>query len=173
MSEMDVNGDLSDVEGEDEANAVRELTKDDIHERLSLLWRIGNGYTFVRLDLPNNSLSDVSVISRYSHIRFLDLTNNNLTDLSPLAAQDHLLWLKVDKNAAASFKGQPFAGFPFLQWLSIAANRVTDLDGLVGPAALESLNLTGNSIQLLNNFQSDNFTNLVSLGKQVGNYQRH
>lgn len=40
------------------------------------------------------------------------------------------------------FKEQPFAQLTYLQWLSIAMNQLTDVDGLVGPA-LESLNLTG------------------------------
>lgn len=37
---------------------------------------------------------------------------------------------------------QPLAQFPYLQWLSMVLNRITDLHGLVGPA-LESVNLNG------------------------------
>lgn len=44
----------------------------------------------------------------------------------------------------ASFKEQPLARLTYLQWLSVAANRLTDLDGLVGPA-LETLILTGDA----------------------------
>lgn len=53
-----------------------------------------------------------------------------------------MLLLQVDNNAVASFRGQPFSELLYLQWLSIATNRLTDLDGLSGPA-LESLILTG------------------------------
>lgn len=42
----------------------------------------------------------------------------------------------------ASFKGQPFAHLRYLQWLSLAMNHVTELDGLIAPS-LETLILTG------------------------------
>lgn len=49
---------------------------------------------------------------------------------------------QVDNNAVASFKGQPFAHLRYLQWLSLAMNLVTELDGLIAPS-LETLILTG------------------------------
>ncbi|KAG8002636.1 Leucine-rich repeat-containing protein 23, partial [Nibea albiflora] len=69
---------------------------------------------------------------------------------------------KVDNNAVACFIEQPFAHLTYLQWLSVAVNRLTGLDGLVGPA-LESLNLSGNSIERVNGLQSGCFANLVTL----------
>ncbi|XP_017270544.1 leucine-rich repeat-containing protein 23 isoform X2 [Kryptolebias marmoratus] len=172
MSDVDEDVELSDVEGLESPKGVGEsekiqalhLTKETIREGLSLLCRTGNrlGHAFIKLDLNNKGLDGIGAISSYIHIRFLDLSNNYITDLSPLATLTHLLWLKVNNNAVASFKGQPFSELPFLQWLSMTANRITDLDGLVGPA-LESLNLTGNSIQRLNEFQSSSFANLVTL----------
>ncbi|XP_047447207.1 leucine-rich repeat-containing protein 23 isoform X2 [Mugil cephalus] len=173
MSDVDEDVVLSDVEREDEADPsgveedekvqVCHLTKETISKGLSLLCRTGNrlGHAFVKLDLKDK-LNDISAISSYIHIRFLDVSNNHLTDLSPLASLTHLLWLKVDNNAVACFKGQPFAQLIFLQWLSVAVNQLTDVDGLVVPA-LESLNLTGNAIQKMNGFQSVCFANLLTL----------
>ncbi|XP_051282224.1 leucine-rich repeat-containing protein 23 [Dicentrarchus labrax] len=172
MSEMDEDVVLSDVEGEEEAHQgvgedekvqVCHLTQETIGQGLSLLCRTGNGlgHAFVKLDLKDKGLNDIAAISSFIHIRFLDLSNNHLTDLSPLASLTQLLWLKVDNNAVAYFKGQPFSQLPYLQWLSMAVNRLTDLDGLVGPS-LESLNLTGNGIQRVN-LQSGCFANLVTL----------
>lgn len=40
---------------------------------------------------------------------------------------------------------QPLAQFPYLQWLSMVLNRITDLHGLVGPG-LECVNLNGWSL---------------------------
>ncbi|XP_037540033.1 leucine-rich repeat-containing protein 23 [Nematolebias whitei] len=164
--------DLSDVEGADSSKGVEEsekiqavqLTKETICDGLSLLCRTGNrlGHAFIKLHLNNKGLDSIAAISSYIHIRFLDLSNNYIADLSPLATLKDLLWLKVDNNVVASFKGQPFPELSFLQWLSMAANRLTDLDGLAGPA-LESLDLTGNRIQQLNGFQSSHFANLVTL----------
>ncbi|KAM4562840.1 leucine-rich repeat-containing protein 23 [Odontesthes bonariensis] len=173
MSDEDEDLGLSDVEGEedtligdgeDEKVQIPHLTKEIISEGLSLLCRTGNrlAHAFVKLDLKEKGLNDLAAISSYIHIRFLDLSKNHLTDLSPLASLNQLLWLKVDSNAVASFRGQPFAGLTYLQWLSMAVNRLTNLDGLAGPA-LESLNLTGNGIQRVSGFQTGHFANLVTL----------
>uniref|UniRef100_A0A3Q0S783 Leucine-rich repeat-containing protein 23 n=1 Tax=Amphilophus citrinellus TaxID=61819 RepID=A0A3Q0S783_AMPCI len=174
MSDFDEDPVLSDVEGKEEEEDLKEaedekvevchLTQDTISHGLSLLCRTGNGlaHAFVKLDLQKKGLTDIAAISNYNHIRFLDLSNNNITDLSPLASLTQLLWLKVDSNAVTCFKGQPFAQLTYLQWLSMAVNQLTDVDGLVGPA-LESLNLTGNSIQRINAFQRGDFANLVTL----------
>lgn len=45
---------------------------------------------------------------------------------------------------------QPLAQFPYLQWLSMVLNRITDLHGLVGPA-LECVNLNGWSLGFIPN----------------------
>ncbi|XP_059189241.1 leucine-rich repeat-containing protein 23 isoform X2 [Centropristis striata] len=173
MSEMDEDAVLSDVEGDEETlqgggagrgEKVCVLTQETISQGLSLLCRTGNGlgHAFVKLELKDKGLNDIAAISNYVHIRFLDVSNNHLIDLSPLTSLTQLLWLKVDNNAVACFKGQPFAHLTYLQWLSMAVNRLTDLDGLVGPA-LESLNLSGNGIQKLNGLQGGCFANLVTL----------
>ncbi|KAK5863654.1 hypothetical protein PBY51_000668 [Eleginops maclovinus] len=173
MSEADEDAVLSDGDGEEETHQgagedekvqLCPLTKETISEGLSLLCRTGNGlgHAFVKVDLTDKGLSDIASIKTFIHLRFVDVSNNQLTDLSHLASLTQLLWLKVDNNAVASFKGQPFAQMTYLQWLSMAGNRITELDGLVGPA-LESLNLTGNGIQRVNGLQSGCFTNLVTL----------
>ncbi|CAM9307778.1 unnamed protein product, partial [Lampetra planeri] len=140
------------------------LTQPTIIQGLSLLCRTGNGlkHAFVRLDLKDRRLNDITALKHYIHIRFLDLSKNHLTDLSPLASLTQLLWLKVDKNDVTRLQGQTFAQLTYLQWLSMADNQLTDVDGLVGPA-LESLNLSGNNIQKLSGLQSGRFTNLVTL----------
>ncbi|XP_061590834.1 leucine-rich repeat-containing protein 23 [Cololabis saira] len=149
---------------EDDKIQLYPLTKETISEGLSLLNRVGNGlgHAFVKLDLKEKSLNDIAAISSYIHIRFLDLSKNHLTDLAPLASLSHLLWLKVDNNAVACFKGQPFGELTYLQWLSLAKNKLVDIDGLVCPA-LQSLNLTGNGIRQMNGFQTGCFANLVTL----------
>ncbi|KAM9752490.1 leucine-rich repeat-containing protein 23 [Menidia menidia] len=173
MSDVDEDVGNSDAEweegtltglGEDEKIQVNHLTKEMISEGLSLLCRTGNKleHAFVKLDLQDKELDDITVIRSYIHIRFLDLSNNHIIDLSALSSLNHLLWLKVDKNAVSSFKGQPFSELTYLQWLSMAVNRLTDIDGLVGPS-LETLNLKGNGIQRMSGLQSIYLSNLVTL----------
>ncbi|KAM4738318.1 leucine-rich repeat-containing protein 23 [Anableps anableps] len=167
MSDVDNDVYLSDDQeegAEPKEIQVSPLTKETIIEGLSLICRTAkrHEYAFVKLELADKALTDIAAISSYIHIRFLDLSNNHLTDLSPLATLNYLLWLKVDKNAVVSFQGQPFAELTFLQWLSLSANRLTDTDGLIG-LALETLILTGNSIQKIVDLQSDYFASLVTL----------
>lgn len=149
---MEEDAVVSDVEDEPikepGEKQVHSLTQEHIQEGLSLLCKTGTGlaHAFIKLNLKEKGLSDISAISNFIHIRFLDLANNHLKDLSPLASLTQLLWLKVDNNAIETFRGQPFAQLTFLQCLSLAVNLLTDLQGLVG-RSLETLNLRGNGIQ--------------------------
>ncbi|GAA6103915.1 leucine-rich repeat-containing protein 23 [Tachysurus ichikawai] len=140
------------------------LTQDVIGQKLSLLCRTGDGlsHAFVRLDLQNRNLADIVVLSSFVHLRFLDISSNYLTDLSPLASLTELLWIKADNNQIQSVRGQPFSQLPYLQWLSLKSNCLSDTEGLAG-SALESLNLTGNTIQKVSGLDYNKLTNLVSL----------
>ncbi|XP_041692026.1 leucine-rich repeat-containing protein 23 isoform X2 [Coregonus clupeaformis] len=161
MSEIEDDASLSD--GEEAANEdVQEenmsekedqiepcpLTQEIMIPGLSLLCRTGNGlaHAFVKLELKDRRLTDIALVSSFVHLRFLDVSSNHLSDLSPLATLTQLLWLKGDGNMVAGFRGQPLGQLTYLQWLSLALNRLRDLEGLEGPA-LESLNLIGNGIQ--------------------------
>ncbi|CAB1330360.1 unnamed protein product [Coregonus sp. 'balchen'] len=144
------------------------LTQEIMIPGLSLLCRTGNGlaHAFVKLELKDRRLTDIALVSSFVHLRFLDVSSNHLSDLSPLATLTQLLWLKArtqitpyssysapfftrilgDGNMVAGFRGQPLGQLTYLQWLSLALNRLRDLEGLEGPA-LESLNLIGKGIQ--------------------------
>ncbi|XP_053500025.1 leucine-rich repeat-containing protein 23 [Ictalurus furcatus] len=140
------------------------LTQDIIGQNLSLLCRTGDGlsHAFVRLDLHNRNLADIVILSSFVHLRFLDISSNYLTDLSPLATLTELLWLKADTNRVQSVRGQSLSQLPYLQWLSLMSNQLSDMEGLGGPA-LENLDLRGNTIQTVSGLDYDKLTNLVSL----------
>ncbi|KAG9353185.1 hypothetical protein JZ751_017761 [Albula glossodonta] len=158
-------------EDEEEATSEHEeqveaspLTQEIIQQGLSLLCRTGNGlsHAFVKLDLKDRRLTDLALLSSFVHLRFLDISSNHMADLSPLSALTQLLWLKGDGNLVRSFTDQPLGQLPYLQWLSLALNRISDLEGL-GGAALETLNLIGNSIQRVSGLEYNRLTNLVTL----------
>ncbi|KAG5282486.1 hypothetical protein AALO_G00056550 [Alosa alosa] len=140
------------------------VTQDMIKDGLSLLCRTGNGlsHAFVKLELVDRSLTDISLLESFVHLRFIDLSTNHLSDLNPLAKLTQLLWLKLDGNHVREFRGQRLEPLIYLQWFSIAKNRLQDVEGLSGPA-LETLNLTGNSIQRMQGLQCNKLTNLVTL----------
>ncbi|XP_072306342.1 leucine-rich repeat-containing protein 23 [Eucyclogobius newberryi] len=151
--------------GERSEELVQSLTQTHIEEGLSLLGKTGNGlgHAFIKLDLKERGLSDISAISKFIHIRFLDLSNNHLSDFSPVASLTQLLWLKAESNEIQSFRTQPFSQLTYLQWLNVAANLLTDTKDLVGPSSLETLNLIGNAIEKLSCLESARFPNLATL----------
>uniref|UniRef100_A0A8C6TBI8 Leucine-rich repeat-containing protein 23 n=1 Tax=Neogobius melanostomus TaxID=47308 RepID=A0A8C6TBI8_9GOBI len=146
-------------------NQVQALTQDHMQEALSLLCKTGNGlaHAFIKLDLKERGLTDISAIRNFIHIRFLDLSNNRLSDLSPLASLTQLLWIKVDSNVMQSLRGQPFAQLTYLQWLNVAVNLLKDMEGLAGPSSLETLNLIGNSIDKISCLEHNRFANLATV----------
>ncbi|NWV00091.1 LRC23 protein, partial [Upupa epops] len=88
-------------------------------------------------------LTDISLLERFIHLRYVDLSDNKLQDLSPLSNLTHLLWLKVDRNLLTSACMQEL---PYLQVISFAQNHIRHLEGITHPR-LATLNLKGNKIQ--------------------------
>ncbi|KAK7884237.1 hypothetical protein WMY93_027360 [Mugilogobius chulae] len=169
MSDVEDDTILSETEDgptrEKTGDGSQSLTQNHIEEGLSLLCKTGNGlaHAFIKLDLKERGLTDISAISKFIHIRFLDLSNNCLSDLSPLASLTQLLWLKVDSNEIQSFRRQPFGKLTFLQWLNMATNLLADMEDFVGPSSLETLNLISNRIEKLSCLESGRYANLATL----------
>ncbi|KAJ8259698.1 hypothetical protein GJAV_G00172390 [Gymnothorax javanicus] len=140
------------------------LTQEMLVQGLSLLCRTGSGlsHTFVKLDVKDRRLTDLTLLSSFVHLRFLDISSNHVSDLCPLIALTQLLWLKGDGNLIHSFVGQPLGQLAYLQWLSLGLNRISDLDGLGGPS-LETINLVGNNIQRVTGLECSRLANLVNL----------
>ncbi|XP_031421819.1 leucine-rich repeat-containing protein 23 isoform X2 [Clupea harengus] len=140
------------------------LTQDMVKDGISLLCRTGNGlsHAFVKLELIDRGLTDIRFLESFEHLRFIDLSTNHLSDLTPLAALTQLLWLKVDGNQVRELRGQRLEPLTYLQWFSLAKNRLIDVEGLRGPA-LETLNLIGNGIQRMQGLECHTLTNLVTL----------
>eukprot|EP00670_Eutreptiella_braarudii_P004804 CAMPEP_0174283124 /NCGR_PEP_ID=MMETSP0809-20121228/3740_1 /TAXON_ID=73025 ORGANISM="Eutreptiella gymnastica-like, Strain CCMP1594" /NCGR_SAMPLE_ID=MMETSP0809 /ASSEMBLY_ACC=CAM_ASM_000658 /LENGTH=336 /DNA_ID=CAMNT_0015377809 /DNA_START=50 /DNA_END=1060 /DNA_ORIENTATION=+ len=106
------------------------LTKDHMAAGLSSLGRTGSGLStaFLKADLANLLVSDVSILTDYAALQDVDLHNNRLTDLTPLKNIRYLLKLDVSKNA-------------------ISAPEC--LEVLPTPAPLLKLNLSSNSFRVV------------------------
>lgn len=87
----------------------------------------------------HRNLTDISLLERFIHLRYVDLSENKLQDLSPLSSLTHLLWLKVDGNLLTSACMQEL---PYVQFISFAQNRITDTEGITHPR-LANLSLKG------------------------------
>ncbi|XP_041038373.1 leucine-rich repeat-containing protein 23, partial [Carcharodon carcharias] len=137
------------------------LTMEILSESLSLLCKTGTGlsHAYVRVDLKDRGLTDINAIRSFIHLRYVDVSVNNLQDISPLANLSHLLWVCADENYLTSAKIEQL---PFLQVLSLAKNRIKDMQGITHPL-LESLILTGNQINEMSGLDPSKLTQLHSL----------
>ncbi|NWV75086.1 LRC23 protein, partial [Dasyornis broadbenti] len=104
-------------------------------------------------------LTDISLLERFIHLRYVDLSKNKLRDLSPLSSLTQLLWLKVDGNVLTSASMQKL---PYLQVMSFDHNRIKDMEGITHPL-LANLSLKGNKIQTVLDLSHDQLFSLEVL----------
>ncbi|NWV37484.1 LRC23 protein, partial [Grantiella picta] len=104
-------------------------------------------------------LTDISLLERFIHLRYVDLSKNKLRDLSPLSNLTQLLWLKVDGNLLTSASMQEL---PYIQVISFDRNRIKDMEGITHPL-LTNLSLKGNKIQTVLGLSRDQLFNLEVL----------
>ncbi|NWW05143.1 LRC23 protein, partial [Oreocharis arfaki] len=107
-------------------------------------------------------LTDISLLERFIHLRYVDLSKNKLQDLSPLSSLTQLLWLKVDGNLLTSASMQEL---PYLQVISFDRNHIKDLEGIAHPL-LANLSLKDNKIQTVLGLHRDQLSSLQILELQ-------
>ncbi|XP_023795656.1 leucine-rich repeat-containing protein 23 isoform X2 [Cyanistes caeruleus] len=134
-----------DEEKEEEEPAPCPLTEEILKEGLSLLTKTGNGLAlaYVKFEAKDKGLTDISLLERFIHLRYVDLSKNKLKDLAPLSSLTQLLWLKVDGNLLTSASMQEL---PYLQVISFDHNHIMDFEGITHPL-LANLSLKENKIQ--------------------------
>uniref|UniRef100_A0A8C5TY20 Leucine-rich repeat-containing protein 23 n=1 Tax=Malurus cyaneus samueli TaxID=2593467 RepID=A0A8C5TY20_9PASS len=137
------------------------LTEEILQEGLSLLSKTGNGlrHAYVKFEAKEKGLTDISLLERFIHLRYVDLSNNKLRDLSPLSSLTQLLWLKVDGNLLTSARMQEL---PYLQVMSFDRNNIMDLEGITHPL-LTNLSLKENKIETVLGLSHDQLFSLKVL----------
>ncbi|XP_021355433.1 leucine-rich repeat-containing protein 23-like isoform X1 [Mizuhopecten yessoensis] len=137
-------GEEEEQKEEEEKVPENPLTEEAVAESLSLLCKTGDGlaHAYVRLDVHEKELTNVSILKSFIHLRYVDVSKNNLKDLSALSALTHLLTLKADYNMLSSVKLEEM---PFLQVASFNFNKINSLEGVSHPM-LENLSLNNNEI---------------------------
>ncbi|XP_075698449.1 leucine-rich repeat-containing protein 23 [Rhinoderma darwinii] len=155
-------------EGEEEEPEIEEppphvpLTEEMLREGLSLLCKTGNGlaHAYVKLEVKDKELTDISILETFIHLRYVDLSQNSLRDLSPLGSLTHLLCLRVDQNQLVTVND--LGELPYLQQASLTQNRIQNLQGIAHPR-LESLNLLGNELRTLESLDCSKLNSLHTL----------
>ena len=97
-----------------------------------------------RLDLNDNSISDLSPLSGLANLTELDLSYNSISDLSPLSGLTNLTELGLRANSISDLS--PLSGLTNLTELGLGVNLISDLSPVSGLTNLTRLRLDGNSI---------------------------
>ena len=87
-------------------------------------------------------LTDISILEKYIHLRYVDITKNYIKDITPLSHMTHLLVLTANQNLIKEVK---LDELPYLQTASLARNKIGSLAGLNHPM-LEHLCLNCRSL---------------------------
>ncbi|XP_075258980.1 leucine-rich repeat-containing protein 23-like [Convolutriloba macropyga] len=137
------------------------LTLEVISQSISLLCKIGTGlaHAYVRLDVHDKELTNITMLSTFVHLRYIDISMNSIKDISPLNCLTHMLTLKSDRNLLAS---PALAQLPYLQSANFAKNKIIAAEGVDHPL-LETLHLSYNKISSLSSFATLNLTMLHTL----------
>ncbi|XP_038006748.1 leucine-rich repeat-containing protein 23 [Motacilla alba alba] len=148
-------------EKEEEESAPCPLTEEHLKEGLSLLCKTGNGlaHAYVKFEAKDKGLTDISLLERFIHLRYVDLSKNKLKDLAPLSSLTQLLWLKVDGNLLTSASMQEL---PYLQVISFDRNHIMDFEGITHPL-LANLSLKENKIETVLGLSHDHLFSLQVL----------
>nr|ANH58184.1 leucine rich repeat only protein [Azumapecten farreri] len=137
-------GEEEEQKEEEQKVPEKPLTDETVAESLSLLCKTGDGlaHAYVRLDVHEKELTNVSILKSFIHLRYVDVSKNNLKDISSLSALTHMLTLKADYNMLSCVKLEEM---PFLQVASFNFNKINSLEGVSHPM-LEHLCLNNNEI---------------------------
>ena len=96
------------------------------------------------LDLRDNELEDISVLSRLGNLRGLDLSGNAIDDISDLSGLADLSYLFLDDNPVEDVS--PLSGLANLWSLTLTRSAIVDISPLSDLANLKLLYLNGNAI---------------------------
>ena len=116
--------------------------------------------THLGLGSTNLSVSDLSLLSTLTSLRYLALWDNQISDLSLLSALTSLRYLVLGGNQISDLS--PLSVLTSLVALDLGNNQISDLSPLSALTDLRDLDLTNNPLSDLRPLS--NLTNLEALG---------
>ncbi|KAG7394623.1 Immunoglobulin super member 10 [Phytophthora boehmeriae] len=111
------------------------------------------------LELANNFITDLNEFKFPRRLNYLDLSGNSISELSsstPWPESGELQTLLLHGNTLSSVAVDTFVDLVALQALSLSSTGISNLDDLMLPVSLRTLNATKNSFTSA----STNFSNL-------------
>ena len=134
------------------------LTLSHMKDSLSLLAKINHGlqFAYTRFQSVDKALTDISILERYKHIRYVDLSGNCLNDISCLKHLPSLLRLDAERNQLTE---ADIGECSYLQILNLARNLIVSTAEFAYPH-LRHLNLNFNKIEVISGFETFKMDNL-------------
>ncbi|MCL2109219.1 MAG: leucine-rich repeat domain-containing protein [Oscillospiraceae bacterium] len=100
----------------------------------------------MELNLSNNNISDISVLSSLTNLEYLYLLNNNISDISALAGLTGLRELNLDNNNIGDFS--VLGNLTNLTLLALSNTNISDISMLSSLTKLTNLGLYDNPLTL-------------------------
>ncbi|XP_063253205.1 leucine-rich repeat and guanylate kinase domain-containing protein isoform X2 [Prinia subflava] len=159
---------------EDQLKAV--LDEDTAAEGLHTLGYSAPGteYAFLHLSLPGRELSDISILSGFTHLQKMDLSSNKINDLSCISHMPYLTELNASKNQLTTYfnfkapknlkevdfshnqipKMQDLSAYYCLTKLLLDYNEIEELGGLEQCHSLTQLSLSHNRVTAIGGLEN-------------------
>uniref|UniRef100_U3KBC1 Leucine-rich repeat and guanylate kinase domain-containing protein n=2 Tax=Ficedula albicollis TaxID=59894 RepID=U3KBC1_FICAL len=165
-----------DGEEEESERAEGVLDEDTAAEGLHTLGYSAPGteYVYLHLSLPGRGLSDISILSGYTHLQKMELSSNKINDLSCISHMPYLLELNASKNQLTTFfnfkapknlreadfsynqipKMQDLSAYHSLTKLLLDFNEIEEIRGLEKCHSLTQLGLSHNKLTAIRGLQN-------------------
>jgi len=136
------------------------ITQPMMEKGLRVLAKTGDGlqHAFIKVQLRQLQLTDLSLLRQFPHLRIVDVASNYIADLDPLNSLEHLLSLEAPYNVISSTNS--FLPRPYLQVLDLSFNKLTSWPNLCHPR-LHYVNLNHNLLHEIKGLIPDKVKNIT------------
>ena len=109
-----------------------------------------NAVNLKMIDLTNNNLTSLDSVFaegvKYGNLREVYLSNNQLTDINALQRAPMITYLALSNNGLTTEGTEAIANYAYLQYLSVAHNKIDSVANLTGLKYLTELRLHHNKL---------------------------
>lgn len=109
-----------------------------------------NAVNLKMIDLTNNKFTSLDSVFaegvKYGSLREVYLSNNQLTDINALQRAPMVTYLSLSNNGLTTEGTAAIANYPYLQYLSLAYNKIDSVENLTGLKHLTELRLHNNEL---------------------------
>lgn len=126
-----------------------------------------NSHSITHLNLSNNRLANIQILSRFKNLKFLNLSTNLISDINAISGLKNLQYLYLDDNKITQI---PVLNLQNLSELKIFNNQITNITNLSSLLAMNLLDLSFNAVENITSiFALNNLIDLKLDNNKVSN----